>query len=104
MLAKQISESITASRWRTAFVGCSTGGRGAMLMSQQSAYFDGIVAGARDAHWAFESGAPVAVNLNKIAPKAERPAFRRWTHRGARRHRETPRRLRCARRYERTDL
>lgn len=54
------------------YVGCSTGGREAMLMSQRYPYyFDGIVAGAPAMRTGFSNLATrsVAVALNAIAPK-----------------------------------
>ena len=54
------------------YVGCSTGGREAMLMSQRyPLYFDGIVAGAPAMRTGFSNLATrsVAVALNAIAPK-----------------------------------
>jgi feruloyl esterase len=56
------------------FVGCSTGGREAMLMSQRyPRYFDGIVAGAPAMRTNFSNLADkyVAVSLNAVAPKDE---------------------------------
>ena len=54
------------------FVGCSTGGREAMIMSQRHpSYFDGIVAGAPAMRTNFSGigGQWVAVSLNQVAPK-----------------------------------
>jgi feruloyl esterase len=54
------------------FVGCSTGGREAMIMSQRYPdYFDGIVAGAPAMRTSFSNLADrwVAVNLNRVAPR-----------------------------------
>jgi hypothetical protein len=59
---------------RSYFVGCSTGGREAMLMSQRyPRYFDGIVAGAPAMRTNFSNLADrhVAVALNAVAPKDE---------------------------------
>ncbi|MEP7243326.1 MAG: tannase/feruloyl esterase family alpha/beta hydrolase, partial [Gammaproteobacteria bacterium] len=56
------------------FVGCSTGGREAMLMSQRyPRYFDGIVAGAPAMRTNFSNLATkyVTVVLNSVAPKDE---------------------------------
>jgi feruloyl esterase len=56
------------------FVGCSTGGREAMIMSQRyPRYFDGIVAGAPAMRTSFSNLADkyVAVALNSVAPKDE---------------------------------
>ena len=73
VLAKQIIESYygkpTAHSY---FVGCSTGGREAMILSQRyPLYFDGIVAGAPAMRTGLSNLATrtVTVNLNKIAPK-----------------------------------
>ena len=54
------------------FVGCSTGGREAMLMSQRfPSYFDGIVAGAPAMRTSYSNLADqwVAVGFNQIAPR-----------------------------------
>jgi hypothetical protein len=54
------------------FMGCSTGGREAMLMAQRyPRYFDGIVAGAPAMRTSFSNLADkwVTVSLNQIAPK-----------------------------------
>jgi len=54
------------------YVGCSTGGREAMLMSQRyPTYFDGIVAGAPAMRTSYSNLADryVATQLNAIAPK-----------------------------------
>ena len=54
------------------YVGCSTGGREAMLMSQRyPSYFDGIVAGAPAMRTGYSNLATrsVAVALNAVAPK-----------------------------------
>ena len=73
VLAKQIIESYYGKPVaHSYFVGCSTGGREAMLMSQRyPLYFDGIVAGApamRTGHSNLATRT-VTVNLNRIAPK-----------------------------------
>ena len=73
VLAKQIIESYYGKPvTHSYFVGCSTGGREAMLMSQRyPLYFDGIVAGSpamRTGHSNLATRT-VTVNLNKIAPK-----------------------------------
>ena len=90
------------------FVGCSTGGREAMLMTQRyPLYFDGIVAGApamRTGHSNLATRT-VTVNLNRIAPKGPDGrlipggATLRW--RSQSNHRQASRCLRCARRRER---
>jgi feruloyl esterase len=57
---------------RSYFVGCSTGGREAMIMSQRyPRYFDGIVAGAPAMRTNFSNLADkyVTVALNSVAPK-----------------------------------
>jgi len=54
------------------FVGCSTGGREAMLMTQRyPAYFDGVVAGAPAMRTSYSGIGDrwVAATLNEIAPK-----------------------------------
>jgi len=59
---------------RSYFVGCSTGGREAMIMSQRyPRYFDGIVAGAPAMRTNYSNLADkyVAVALNSVAPKDE---------------------------------
>jgi pimeloyl-ACP methyl ester carboxylesterase len=59
---------------RSYFVGCSTGGREAMVMSQRyPRYFDGIVAGAPAMRTNFSNLADkyVTVALNSVAPKDE---------------------------------
>src|SRR5689334_13760886 len=59
---------------RSYFVGCSTGGREAMIMSQRyPRYFDGIVAGAPAMRTNFSNLADkyVTVALNSVAPKDE---------------------------------
>lgn len=56
------------------FMGCSTGGREAMLMSQRyPRFFDGIVAGAPAMRTSHSNLADkwVAVSLNRVAPKDE---------------------------------
>jgi Tannase and feruloyl esterase len=73
VLAKQIIESYYARPPAYSYyVGCSTGGREAMLMSQRyPTYFDGIVAGApamRTGHSNLATRT-VTVALNRIAPK-----------------------------------
>ena len=73
VLAKQIIESYYGKPVaHSYFVGCSTGGREAMLMSQRyPLYFDGIVAGApamRTGHSNLATRT-VTVNLNRIAPR-----------------------------------
>src|SRR5262245_50289036 len=73
VLAKQIIESYYGKPvTHSYFVGCSTGGREAMLMSQRyPLYFDGIVAGSpamRTGHSNLATRT-VTVNLNKVALK-----------------------------------
>jgi hypothetical protein len=73
MLARQIIENYYGRQPdHTYFVGCSTGGREAMLMTQRyPLYFDGVVAGApamRTGHSNLATRT-VSVNLNRIAPK-----------------------------------
>jgi pimeloyl-ACP methyl ester carboxylesterase len=75
VLAKQIIESYYGRPpQHTYFVGCSTGGREAMLMAQRyPLYFDGIVAGSpamRTGHSNLATRS-VTVNLNRIAPKGQ---------------------------------
>ena len=56
------------------FMGCSTGGREAMLMTQRyPRYFDGVVAGAPAMRTSFSNLADrwVATALNQVAPKDE---------------------------------
>jgi len=56
------------------FMGCSTGGREAMLMTQRyPRFFDGVVAGAPAMRTSFSNLADrwVAVALNEVAPKDE---------------------------------
>jgi hypothetical protein len=56
------------------FMGCSTGGREAMLMSQRyPRFFDGIVAGAPAMRTSYSNLADkwIAVSLNQVAPKDE---------------------------------
>jgi feruloyl esterase len=72
-LAKQIIERYYGKpAAHSYFVGCSTGGREAMLMSQRyPLYFDGIVAGApamRTGHSNLATRT-VTVNLNRVAPR-----------------------------------
>ena len=73
VLAKQIIENYyTRPPSYSYYVGCSTGGREAMLMAQRyPLYFDGIVAGApamRTGHSNLATRT-VTVALNRIAPK-----------------------------------
>ena len=73
VLAKQIIENYYSKPVaHSYFVGCSTGGREAMLMSQRyPLYFDGIVAGSpamRTGHSNLATRT-ITVNLNKIAMK-----------------------------------
>jgi Tannase and feruloyl esterase len=73
VLAKQIIENYYGRPpAHTYFVGCSTGGREAMLMAQRyPLYFDGIVAGSpamRTGHSNLATRS-VTVALNRIAPK-----------------------------------
>ena len=73
VLAKQIIEAFYGRPpEHSYYVGCSTGGREAMLMSQRyPLYFDGIVAGApamRTGHSNLATRT-VSVALNQIAPK-----------------------------------
>ena len=59
---------------RSYFVGCSTGGREAMMMSQRyPRYFDGIVAGAPAMRTNFSNLADkyITIQLNSVAPKNE---------------------------------
>jgi feruloyl esterase len=75
VLAKQVIESYYGRPpAHTYFVGCSTGGREAMLMAQRyPLYFDGIVAGApamRTGHSNLATRT-VTVALNRIAPKGQ---------------------------------
>jgi len=73
----QVGKYVVASYYGRAaahsyFMGCSTGGREAMLMSQRyPRYFDGIVAGSPAMRTNFSNLADrwVAVNLNRVAPK-----------------------------------
>lgn len=73
LLAKQIvARYYSRPISKSYFVGCSTGGREAMIMSQRHpTYFDGIVAGAPAMRTNFSGiGAQwVAVSLNQVAPK-----------------------------------
>jgi hypothetical protein len=60
---------------RSYFVGCSTGGREAMVMAQRyPMYFDGVVAGAPAMRTSFSGIGDrwVAATLNEIAPKDEK--------------------------------
>ena len=74
-----VGKAVVAARYgrapeRSYFVGCSTGGREAMIMSQRyPRYFDGIVAGAPAMRTNFSNLADkyVAVALNAVAPKDE---------------------------------
>ena len=73
VLARQVIENYYGRPpAHTYFVGCSTGGREAMLMTQRyPLYFDGVVAGApamRTGHSNLATRT-VTVNLNRIAPK-----------------------------------
>ncbi|HET9942530.1 MAG TPA: tannase/feruloyl esterase family alpha/beta hydrolase [Terriglobia bacterium] len=75
VLARQIIENYYGRPpAHTYFVGCSTGGREAMLMTQRyPLYFDGVVAGApamRTGHSNLATRT-VTVNLNRIAPKGQ---------------------------------
>ena len=75
VLARQIIESYYGKPVaHSYFVGCSTGGREAMLMSQRyPLYFDGIVAGSpamRTGHSNLATRT-VTVNLNKVATKGQ---------------------------------
>jgi feruloyl esterase len=73
VLAKQIiAQHYGRPAAKSYFVGCSTGGREAMIMSQRHpTYFDGIVAGAPAMRTNFSGigGQWVAVSLNQVAPK-----------------------------------
>lgn len=73
LLAKQIiAQHYGRPAAKSYFVGCSTGGREAMIMSQRHpTYFDGIVAGAPAMRTNFSGigGQWVAVSLNQVAPK-----------------------------------
>ncbi|MEJ1963248.1 MAG: tannase/feruloyl esterase family alpha/beta hydrolase [Gammaproteobacteria bacterium] len=72
-----VGKAIVAARYgkaadRSYFVGCSTGGREAMIMSQRyPRYFDGIVAGSPAMRTSFSNLADkyVTVALNSVAPK-----------------------------------
>src|SRR5438093_12218027 len=75
VLAKQIIETYYGRPpSHSYYVGCSTGGREAMLMAQRyPLYFDGIVAGApamRTGHSNLATRT-VTVSLNRIAPKGQ---------------------------------
>jgi feruloyl esterase len=75
----QVGKQIVSAHYGRAaahsyFVGCSTGGREAMLMSQRyPRFFDGIVAGAPAMRTSFSNLADkwVTVALNQVAPKDE---------------------------------
>jgi pimeloyl-ACP methyl ester carboxylesterase len=73
LLAKQIvARHYGRPASKSYFVGCSTGGREGMIMSQRHpTYFDGIVAGAPAMRTNFSGigGQWVAVSLNQVAPK-----------------------------------
>jgi feruloyl esterase len=72
-IAKQIvSQYYGRGADRSYFVGCSTGGREAMLMAERyPSYFDGIVAGSPAMRTGFSGIGDrwVAITLNQIAPK-----------------------------------
>jgi alpha-beta hydrolase superfamily lysophospholipase len=75
VLARQIIESYYGRPpSHSYYVGCSTGGREAMLMAQRyPLYFDGIVAGApamRTGHSNLATRS-ITVALNRIAPKGQ---------------------------------
>jgi feruloyl esterase len=75
----QVAKTIVAAHYGRApahsyYVGCSTGGREGMIMSQRfPTYFDGIVAGDPAMRTSYSGFADrwVAVALNQIAPKDE---------------------------------
>ena len=73
VLAKQIiAQHYGKPVDKSYFVGCSTGGREAMLMAQRyPLYFDGVVAGAPAMRTGYSNLATrsVAVALNQVAPK-----------------------------------
>jgi hypothetical protein len=73
VVAKQIIEKYYGRPpSRSYYVGCSTGGREAMLMTQRyPLYFDGIVAGAPAMRTGYSNlaGRTVTVALNAVAPK-----------------------------------
>jgi hypothetical protein len=73
VLAKQIIEAYYSKPpAHSYYVGCSTGGREAMLMTQRyPLYFDGVVAGAPAMRTSLSNLATrsVSVALNRIAPK-----------------------------------
>ena len=73
VLAKQLIEAFYQKPvGHSYYVGCSTGGREAMIMTQRyPLYFDGVVAGAPAMRTGLSNLADrtVAVALNKIAPK-----------------------------------
>ena len=76
----QVAKSLVAARYgkpadHSYFVGCSTGGREAMMMSQRyPRYFDGIVAGSPAMRTSFSNLADkwVTVALNQVAPRDEK--------------------------------
>jgi feruloyl esterase len=76
----QLSKKIIAAHYgrapqRSYYVGCSTGGREGMMMSQRFPdYFDGIVAGAPAMRTSYSSIADnwITVHLNAIAPRDEK--------------------------------
>ena len=75
--AAPVGKAVVAARYGKAadhsyFVGCSTGGREAMIMSQRyPRYFDGIIAGSPAMRTNFSNLADkyVSVALNAVAPK-----------------------------------
>ncbi len=73
VVAKQIIEKYYGrAPSRSYYVGCSTGGREAMLMTQRyPLYFDGVVAGAPAMRTGYSNlaGRTVTVALNAVAPK-----------------------------------
>src|SRR5262249_27276982 len=73
VLAKQIiAQHYGKPVDKSYFVGCSTGGREAMLMAQRyPLYFDGIVSGSPAMRTGYSNLATrsVAVTLNQVAPK-----------------------------------
>jgi len=76
----QVAKAIIAARYGRApdhsyFVGCSTGGREAMMMSQRfPAYFDGIIASAPNMRESYSTIGDryVFVHLNAIAPRDDK--------------------------------
>ena len=72
-IAKQIvAQYYGRAADRSYFVGCSTGGREAMLMAERyPSYFDGIVAGSPAMRTGFSGIGDrwVAITLNQLAPK-----------------------------------